>query len=234
MRDNGEPHNSETLERITRIPSSVWEEALPRLLSIGWIRECDIGTASAIRRQYVGEVCRGCADEVPNEMKGNEMKGRRGNAAPSSAPPSEPQKNGNATKVDDLIREEGGPMMFELQEIHRKATGGVELKLTDGEMSELLSLFRQHAGPSVVSAYRAHQAKKPGKAFKYFLEDFPEYFAKAPKPTGPPPPHCDYCGADAAPDGKGHTATCNRPGNANGLPPPDAPDDFDDSFPEAT
>jgi hypothetical protein len=155
-------------------------------------------------------------------------------APPSSASPSEPQEKELYTKVDNRIREEITPMWTELREIHRKATGGAELRLTDSEMSELLALFRQHDGPSVVAAYRAHQAKKPGKAFKYFLEDFPEYFAKAPKPAAPPPPRCAYCGADAAPDGKGHTATCNRPGNANGLPPPDAPDDFDDSFPEAT
>lgn len=118
-------------------------------------------------------------------------------------------------------------MMFELQEIYRKATHGETLKLSDGEMSSLLELYRRHDGPSVVAAYRLHQAKKPGKAFEYFLQDFGEYIAKAPKPAAPPPLRCDHCGADVGANGKGHTATCNRPGNPNGLPPPgDSPGDF--------
>lgn len=41
LRDSGKPHDSVTLERITRIPKSVWNEALPRLLSIGWIDTCE-------------------------------------------------------------------------------------------------------------------------------------------------------------------------------------------------
>lgn len=106
-------------------------------------------------------------------------------------------------------------MMFEMQEIHRKATGGAELKLTNGEMSDLLQLFRKHDGPSVVKAYRFHQAEKPGKAFGFFLKDFAEYFARAPKPAEPPPPECKYCGAHG-----GHIPSCNRPGNEAGLPFP--------------
>ena len=142
---------------------------------------------------------------------------------PLSASPAT-QEKGLSTKVDTVKGD--SPMMIELQEIYRKATKGAgELRLSDGEMSELLALFRKHDGPSVVAAYRLHQEKKPGKEFKYFLEDFPQYFAKAPRQPGPPLPRCDYCGADGA-----HTAMCNRPGNGNGLP---APDNFEDDFPEA-
>jgi hypothetical protein len=228
IRDNGEAHDAQSLERITRIPSSVWKEALPRLLSIGWIKECDLGTISALSRQGIGTHRRDAADRVPNEMKGNVMKGGRGTTPPSQASPSEPQEKESSTKADNRIPEEITPMMFELQEIHRKAARGAELKLTDGEMGDLLALFRQHDGPSVIAAYRLHQAEKPGRAFCFFLKDFAEYFARAPKPAGPPPPHCAYCGADGA-----HTASCNRPGNPNGLASP-APDTFDDSFPEAS
>jgi uncharacterized phage protein (TIGR02220 family) len=42
LRDGGQPHDALSLERITRIPVSVWEEALPRLINIGWITGCDV------------------------------------------------------------------------------------------------------------------------------------------------------------------------------------------------
>jgi len=36
-RDNGRPHTAESLARISRIPVVIFEEALPRLLRIGWL-----------------------------------------------------------------------------------------------------------------------------------------------------------------------------------------------------
>ena len=36
-RKNRQPHTAETLARISRIPVATFEEALPRLLSIGWL-----------------------------------------------------------------------------------------------------------------------------------------------------------------------------------------------------
>jgi hypothetical protein len=42
LRDGGQPHDVLSLERITRIPSSVWEEALPRLVIIGWVMGYEI------------------------------------------------------------------------------------------------------------------------------------------------------------------------------------------------
>lgn len=36
IRDNGQPHDAGTLERITRIPAVLWIEAIPRFVSIGW------------------------------------------------------------------------------------------------------------------------------------------------------------------------------------------------------
>jgi hypothetical protein len=37
VRDNGEPHTSQSLARISRLPAGVFTEVLPRLQSIGWI-----------------------------------------------------------------------------------------------------------------------------------------------------------------------------------------------------
>jgi uncharacterized phage protein (TIGR02220 family) len=38
LRDSAVPHDEASLARMTRIPFEVWKEALPRLLSIGWIK----------------------------------------------------------------------------------------------------------------------------------------------------------------------------------------------------
>jgi hypothetical protein len=38
IRGNGRPHDAESISRITRIPAGIVREALPRLLSIGWVR----------------------------------------------------------------------------------------------------------------------------------------------------------------------------------------------------
>ena len=237
MRKNGEPHDAISLERMTRVPVSIWDEVLERLVTIGWIRYCEI---SVLATDEVPTHYRDGTDDIGSkpwhdagehrmngtEMNGNERKGESSQstsnhqAPPVSASPPEPQEKEVSTKVDNRIPEESMPIMFELQEIYRRVTHGETLKLSDGEMSALLELFRRHDGPSVVAAYKLHQAKKPGKAFEYFLQDFPEYIAKAPRPAAPPPLHCDHCGADVDAKGKGHTATCNRPGNGNGLPAP--------------
>lgn len=37
LRDSAEAHNSASLARITRIPKDVFEEAIPRLVQIGWL-----------------------------------------------------------------------------------------------------------------------------------------------------------------------------------------------------
>jgi hypothetical protein len=38
-RDNGQPHTAETLGRISRIPAAIFQECVPRLISIGWMDE---------------------------------------------------------------------------------------------------------------------------------------------------------------------------------------------------
>lgn len=36
------PHDAESLSRMTRLPAEVFEEAIPRLVSIGWLEELEI------------------------------------------------------------------------------------------------------------------------------------------------------------------------------------------------
>ena len=52
-RDNGRPHTAESLARISRIPVVIFEEALPRLLRIGWL---EITQESAAIPQVPAEV----------------------------------------------------------------------------------------------------------------------------------------------------------------------------------
>jgi len=37
VRDNGKPQDVESLSRVTRIPTEILSEAIPRLLHIGWL-----------------------------------------------------------------------------------------------------------------------------------------------------------------------------------------------------
>jgi hypothetical protein len=39
IRDNGKPHDPATIARVSRLPVALIEEALPRLVSVGWITE---------------------------------------------------------------------------------------------------------------------------------------------------------------------------------------------------
>ena len=42
LRDTGQPHNSESLARITRLPAEMFDSAIVRLLSIGWLESEEV------------------------------------------------------------------------------------------------------------------------------------------------------------------------------------------------
>jgi hypothetical protein len=50
VRDGGEPHTPQSLARISRLPAALFEEAIPRLLKIGWIEKM----ASNIKELHEG------------------------------------------------------------------------------------------------------------------------------------------------------------------------------------
>lgn len=41
LRDGAKPHDSTSLSRLTRLPKAVFDEAIPRLVSIGWLEAVD-------------------------------------------------------------------------------------------------------------------------------------------------------------------------------------------------
>jgi len=71
LRGHGEPINADSLARMTHIPIEVWVEALPRLVTIGWITMYDIPQEGAVLPQE------GAPAPHPGAMKG--MEGKEGN-----------------------------------------------------------------------------------------------------------------------------------------------------------
>lgn len=95
VRDDGSPHSVETLARITRLPADVFNEAIPRLLSIGWIEsiqgdgpiahevaETQHGNAG-LRQQTDVSMASGCILPVTVGRKEG-MEGREGNTPAES------------------------------------------------------------------------------------------------------------------------------------------------------
>jgi hypothetical protein len=93
IRENGEGHDEASLERITRIPISIWKEVLPRLLSIGWIRNYE--TTDKVPIEY-----RSTTDAVP--LNGIELNGREGNGIEKkvSTPSAPTRSTVSVPKVD--------------------------------------------------------------------------------------------------------------------------------------
>jgi len=90
LRDGARPHDAASLARITRIPESVFAEALERLANIGWI---EVAGGSAQSRRGVRKdavLTRARANTEQNGMEGNgiEQKGieQRGADAPFDSP----------------------------------------------------------------------------------------------------------------------------------------------------
>lgn len=103
LRDAARPHDSVSLARKTRLPQALFEEAIPRLIAIGWLVQKDnvnpcqqtIPQEGAIKSQE------GAAKSHPIAMEGNGREGKEGNdfAAPprgaNSAPPTKPPRPRN-------------------------------------------------------------------------------------------------------------------------------------------
>lgn len=223
LRGDGLPHDPDSLFRVTRLPVSLWKEALPRLASIGWIsiEEIPQGGAGMSHRGAViphkgATTPQDAADRgegVPalQVLHTDKKEGREAPQGGAGLPHPRPPLSAPPSPQD----QEEQAMMVEIMEIHKKATKGALLpQMTDAEMAQLLSLFRQHGGEKVVAAYRQCQKEKPGKLMKFFLQDFAVYFAKLPGASPPIGPACKYCGTH----GDYHTPSCNRPGNPAGLP----------------
>jgi hypothetical protein len=62
LRDGARPHDSSSLSRLTRIPKEIFDEALPRLISVGWLSsESAEGTEQSQQTQADREIPQECA-----------------------------------------------------------------------------------------------------------------------------------------------------------------------------
>ncbi len=75
LRSTCEPHTSTSLSRISRIPKELFDEAIPRLVSIGWL------SSEPYKSQALAGTCgkpAGIPQASAMEGKGRERKGRKG------------------------------------------------------------------------------------------------------------------------------------------------------------
>lgn len=118
----------------------------------------------------VGNTSGGDVSEAEITIGSKGSKGREGqpNPPPSASPPPEDQipKNGDA--------------LADLRKVNPSLT------LSASESDRLHELGSREPWRVIVAAYGIHQHLKPGKAFRWFLDDFAQYRAKIPKPRSPP------------------------------------------------
>jgi len=104
LRGGGMAYDPVSLARVTRIPVSVWKEALPRLVSIGWISNYEIPQEGAAPAHPVAMEGKG------REGKGIEQKKVAASAAIVKTDPlyhkvEEAFKSKNDGKFDDYAKE---------------------------------------------------------------------------------------------------------------------------------
>jgi hypothetical protein len=72
LRDNGQPHDSRSLARMTRIKQEIFDEAIPRLVLIGWL------SSEIYEEQEVAEIPRQSRDNPAVVARNPALKGREG------------------------------------------------------------------------------------------------------------------------------------------------------------
>jgi hypothetical protein len=175
VREARESHNSSSLARMTRIPEELWDEVLPRLVSIGWIRYYTIPQEGAVIPQVPAEIPQDGAQKGRERKK--EGKGEKGTTAPPAAAAltAAPQ----VTSVDGAIAA--------LRTVNRNTT------LQAVDQPAFSAILAAYALDQVLAAYADHQRRKPGKSLHWFLVDFHEHLervlsepSKKPSATEPP------------------------------------------------
>ena len=85
LRDGAKPHDSRSLERMTRISAAVYDEAIPRLLSIGWIESEIVASNGDTKIPHEGAVIpqEGASSRARAEWNGRERKGTEHTVPPA-------------------------------------------------------------------------------------------------------------------------------------------------------
>jgi uncharacterized phage protein (TIGR02220 family) len=85
LRDGSKPHDIVSLCRVSRGNPKVFEQAIPRLISIGWIEVIDLDSGVCVNPAPSCGVLALSCDEVPIEGKGREGKGTEEKEGSASA-----------------------------------------------------------------------------------------------------------------------------------------------------
>lgn len=89
LRESGKPHDSASLSRISRLPASVFEEVIPRLLTIGWLETQDepANEVTEIPQEAAAPAPQeGAASRAREERNGTEGNGTEGKESSRSRP----------------------------------------------------------------------------------------------------------------------------------------------------
>lgn len=97
LRDGGKPHDLESISRVSRIPSNIIGEAIPRLTSISWL-ELQDDENTVVTNQHPS---RTLSAPIPHPTD-EEWKGRNGRNGrePAASPPQEPARKAKATSEE--------------------------------------------------------------------------------------------------------------------------------------
>ncbi len=196
------PHDPVSLERMTRIPASLWEEALPRFANIGWIKPYTIPQEGAGMSQGDAEIPQEGAS--PEGKKERRKEGIRAYASGQEEPPPTPS-------AQEEEPQEKTPLIDALRKVNPR------LFATPQELEEVTGLEAVYTRTKVVATYRLwHRAKKVTDPFTWFLKYFPEWVKRLPPdPTpSPPPPSLQERLADA---GEIDELECARSKRSAGL-----------------
>lgn len=150
LRDAARPHDSVSLARKTRLPQALFEEAIPRLIAIGWLVQKDnvnhcqqtIPQEGAIKSQE------GAAKSHPIAMEWNGMEGKEGN---------EPKGGATASQVDAIYN--AYPRKID-PEAAKKAIRAAIKRLTDNGTTDAAAYLL--ARTKAFAASPAGQKPAPG------------------------------------------------------------------------
>ena len=164
VRDSGKPHDASTLSRITRIPASVFNEVLPRLVAIGWMET--EGVDDSTTYEEVGAQWEHSGSVLPDRSNAVDYNTIQNNTVHT-------EQDSNSSEVDDSTSSE--PVVVEFPCVGKVRSWG----LTQKRIDELQDLY---PGTDVLIESRKAYAwcrdnpkkRKTAKGMPHFLSGWME------------------------------------------------------------
>lgn len=145
LRDDGTPHDEASISRRTRILKSVLEEAIPRLVSIGWLCRkplADAGLSPAC--QVARSLPAGSPHPTDDGTERNGMECTEGDAPPSGTPPAREGRKSSPAEV--VARALSKALGSSLNPCRKQVQALVGAGWT---LDRILEVVRSHARPGM-------------------------------------------------------------------------------------